>query len=67
MREKKRGRQGEGRALIEDHKALEHLQLVLIRDSVQDLVVQLLVGERHLHAQELVGGRGPVLRQRRSA
>ena len=37
---------GRGDALVEDQEALEHLELVLVRDGPPDLVVQLLVRER---------------------
>ena len=47
-------------ALVEDHEALQYLELVLVRDGAADLVVQLLIGERHLRAQALVGERGPM-------
>ena len=46
-------------SLVEDQEALEHLELVLVRDGPPDLVVQLGVGERHLRAQTLVRERGP--------
>ena len=40
--------------LVEDEEALEHLQLVLVWHGAPDLVVQLLVGERHLGLEALV-------------
>ena len=41
-------------ALVEDQEALQHLQLVLVRHSSPDLVVQLLISERLLSVKALV-------------
>ena len=41
--------------LVEDEERLENLEVVLVRDCLPDLVVQLLVRERSLCLESLVG------------
>ena len=43
--------------LVEDEERLEDLEIVFIRDRLADLVVQLLVRERSLRFESLVGER----------
>ena len=40
--------------LVEDEERLEHLEIVLVRNCLPDLVVQLLVRERSLRFESLV-------------
>ena len=50
------------RVLVENQEALKNLELVLVRHRASDSVVQLLVTQRLLRLQPLVGQCGPVTR-----